>query len=100
LPEISRNRAATIARTETHNSAMAAIDESLKYKKIKVVSKTWWSLRDKKVRASHKAVHGTTVPYNEPFSVGGSHMMRPGDDSLGAGAEEIINCRCSVLFNT
>jgi uncharacterized protein with gpF-like domain len=100
IPEISRNRAATIARTETHNAAMAAIDESLKYKRIVVKTKTWWSVRDKKVRASHQAVHGTTVPYAEPFNVGGSPMMRPGDDSLGAGADEIINCRCTVLFNT
>lgn len=100
IPEISRNRAATIARTETHNSAMAAIDESLKYKRITVRTKTWWTLRDDKVRESHVAVHGTTVAYRDPFDVGGSQMMRPGDDSLGAGAEEIVNCRCSVLFNT
>jgi hypothetical protein len=26
--------------------------------------------------------------------------MRPGDDSLGAGREEISNYRCAVLFNT
>lgn len=100
LPELSRNRAATIARTETHNAALAAIDESLKYKHIVVKSKTWWTVRDNKVRESHQAVHGTTVPYREPFNVGSSQMMRPGDDSLGAGAEEIINCRCSVLFHT
>lgn len=31
--------------------------------------------------------------------VGDSRMMRPGDSSLGAGPEEIINCRCSVLYN-
>lgn len=99
-PEISQWRAATIARTETHNAALAAIDESLKFKKTPVKSKTWWSAADKRVRPSHQAIHGVTIPYDQPFSVGASEMMRPGDQSLGAGAEEVCNCRCSILFNT
>ena len=27
-------------------------------------------------------------------------MMRPGDQSLGAGPEEVINCRCALLYAT
>lgn len=99
IPQISRGRAATIARTETHNAAMAAIDEGLKYKKMTVRTKTWWTVGDAKVRDSHRAVHGMTVSYDTPFDVGGSEMMRPGDDLRGAGADEIVNCRCSILFN-
>lgn len=98
-PEIGATRAATIARTETHNSALAAIDATLAHKQIKVRSKTWWSASDKRVRPSHQEAHGQTVDYDQPFSVGDSQMMRPGDSSLGAGAEEIVNCRCAVLFN-
>jgi hypothetical protein len=45
-------------------------------------------------------VHGETIDYDQPFTVGSSEMMRPGDGSRGAGAEEIVNCRCSVLFHT
>lgn len=98
-PEISKTRAATIARTETHNSALAAIDATLQYKKIAVKTKTWWSAADKRVRESHREAHGRTVPYDQAFEVGDGRMMRPGDGSLGAGPEEIVNCRCSVLFN-
>ena len=97
---IGKARAAVIARTETHNAAMAAVEASLKYKNITIRSKTWQAVGDSKVRPSHAAVSGTTVPFDQPFTVGGSLMMRPGDGSLGAGAEEIVNCRCSVLYHT
>jgi SPP1 gp7 family putative phage head morphogenesis protein len=99
-PEISKNRAATIARTETHNSALAAIDATLQYKNIVVKTKTWWSAADSRVRDSHREVHGETIDYDQPFTVGDSQMMRPGDGSMGAGPEEIVNCRCSILFHT
>ena len=96
-PEIVQWRAASIARTETHNSAL---DATLQFKKIKVKRKTWWSAQDKRVRQSHIDVHGTTVDFDKPFEVGGVQMMRPGDQSLGAGPEEVINCRCALLYAT
>jgi uncharacterized protein with gpF-like domain len=99
-PEIGRTRAATIARTETHQAALAAIDETLKYKTITVRTKQWWTAGDLRVRKSHKNVDGQTKPYDEPFKVGNSLMMRPGDGSLGAGPEELCNCRCSILYLT
>ena len=99
-PGIAQARAATIARTETHNSALDAIDASLAYKKIKVKRKTWWTAQDRRVRQSHVEVHDTTVDYDQPFDVGGVQMMRPGDQSLGAGAEEVVNCRCAILYKT
>lgn len=99
-PIIARKRAAAIARTETHNAAMAAIEASMKHKHIEIASKTWHAVGDAKTRPTHAAAHGQTVPFDQPFSVGGSQMMRPGDSSLGAGADEIVNCRCSVLYRT
>ena len=100
IPELTRKRSATIARTETHSAATSAIYETMKFKRVPVKTKTWWTARDKDVRASHREVHGMTVAFNDPFPVGGSLMMFPGDTSMGAGAEEIVNCRCSPLFNT
>jgi SPP1 gp7 family putative phage head morphogenesis protein len=99
-PELGKKRSMVIARTETHNAAMAGVEAALKYKNIKVGSKTWVAINDNRTRPSHVAVGGTTVPFDEPFSVGGAQMMRPGDASLGAGAEEIVNCRCSILYHS
>ena len=79
---------------------MAAIDDALKYKNIKVQTKTWWRAQDDRVRPSHKEAHGQTVAYDQPFEVGGSRLQFPGDDSLGADPGETINCRCAVLFQT
>jgi SPP1 gp7 family putative phage head morphogenesis protein len=98
--DIAKWRAATIARTETHNAAMAGLDETLQYKNIPIKTKTWWSAHDKRVRPTHRAVHGTTIAMADVFTVGDSQMRRPGDDSLGASAQERINCRCTVLYHT
>jgi len=100
IPDIARGRAATIARTETHNAAMAALWATLQYRRIPVRTKTWWTAQDERVRHSHQALHGVTLPIDEPFQAASGPMMYPSDDSMGAGAEDIINCRCTPLFHT
>lgn len=100
MPDMSRARAATIARTETHTAAMAATAEVIRFSGIEVKSKTWVTAHDNRVRSSHAALNGVTVPYDEPFQAEGGRLLFPGDDSLGADAGEIINCRCAVLYNT
>lgn len=60
--------------------------------------KRWDAIIDDKTREDHVDVNGAVVPIDEPFIVGGYEMMYPGDESLGAGPEEIINCRCSVEY--
>lgn len=61
--------------------------------------KTWLTMRDRRVRHTHAEVDGRTIDITEPFAVGSSLMMMPKDDSLGAGADEIVNCRCSVKYS-
>ena len=51
-----------------------------------------------RVRADHADVDGQVVDISRPFRVGKYMMMYPKDDSLGAGLEEIVNCRCSVEY--
>ena len=99
-PDISRNRSATIARTETHGAALWAMDETIDEKEIPIQYKTWWTAGDARVRPSHAAMHGVELPRDEPFDLDGGQLMYPGDDSMGADEGEIINCRCSVLYNT
>lgn len=56
--------------------------------------KPWktWVVTSGNPRASHAAMNGETVPYDEPFSNG---AMWPGDiDALGP--EEVANCECVV----
>ena len=61
--------------------------------------KRWIAIIDRVTRDSHRAVNGTVLPIMEPFVVGDSLMMYPHDsETFGAGAEEIVNCRCSVIY--
>lgn len=89
----------SIAVTRTEVNAvgnLAALDAAYRSGKR---FKTWVTFGDNKVRPSHKAVDGTRIPIDEAFTVGGSKLMFPNDTSLGADAEEIVNCRCTLRFD-
>lgn len=62
------------------------------------VTKEWDTVGDDRVRPTHVAVNGTTIPDDAIFNVGASSMYFPGDTSLYAQAKEIVNCRCSSLY--
>lgn len=63
------------------------------------VEKIWRSKGDEKVRHSHALLNGQRVPFNQPFqSPKGAQMMFPGDDSMGAGWDELAHCRCTVSY--
>lgn len=61
--------------------------------------KKWIDVGDKKERKTHLEVGGTILPIDEPFSVGDSLLQFPKDTSLGASADEIVNCRCSIQYS-
>ena len=61
--------------------------------------KKWIDVGDKRERKTHIEVGGTTLPISEPFSVGDSLLQFPKDTSLGASADEIVNCRCSIQYS-
>lgn len=69
-----------------------AIDGNAQYK-------TWLTIMDGRERDSHAEVNGITIPIDEPFELQGGMMLFPGDDSLGASDDEIVNCRCSLEFS-
>lgn len=61
------------------------------------IERRWDATGDDRTRLSHLALHGETVtglsvPFVSPVT--GARMMFPGDASLGAPAEELIQCRC------
>lgn len=83
-------------RTEVNEIGnLALLNAALGNKKTK---KRWKTFGDSKVRPTHKDAAGQIVPIGEPFTVGGYKLMFPCDSSLGAGAEEIVNCRCTVQY--
>lgn len=48
-------------------------------------------------RESHQVMDGVEVDQDEPFELEGGLVMYPHDTSLGAAADEIINCACSCI---
>ena len=61
--------------------------------------KEWVNMGDKRVRKTHVKAGGQIKPIMEPFEVGNSLLMYPGDyGSHGASAEEIVGCRCHARY--
>lgn len=60
------------------------------------IERAWHNAGDRRVRDTHDAMGGQKVRgLSQPFqSPRGALMMYPGDTSLGAGADEIVACRC------
>lgn len=103
-------RANTIGLTETQNIAETTKDLEAKYffdeneivaggvvinEETAQLNKTWSALLDNVTRATHVEADDQTVPQDDPFQVGNSLLLYPGDTSLGASLDEIINCRCN-----
>ena len=96
--QLRKQRAAAIARTEItralnagrYEAVMQAVDAGMTG-----IVLTWYSQRDILVRDIHVAMHGQQrrpgTPFNSPL---GTLLRFPGDVSLGATAQDVMNCRC------
>ena len=60
--------------------------------------KRWSAIMDRRTRDTHKEANGSVVFIDQPFVVGDSLLMYPGDASLGASDSELVGCRCSVIY--
>lgn len=99
-------RAERIARTEIVAASNAGSFFGAQESGIPM-RKAWLSSSDNRVRglkpkdpSSHVALNGQTVAMNEAFVEPrtGQKMMFPGDTSKKAGAENTINCRCTIIY--
>lgn len=90
----SLERAQRIAMNEAN--VIENYKHHLELKKTQVTH-TWDATLDELTRPHHYLADGLTVPIDEPFIIDGEMMMFPGDDSLGATAKNLINCRCVEL---
>lgn len=92
------HRAQVIAQTETNRAsnsgALAAGLMAQQFEGVPLV-KEWLTSDDPRVREAHEAVDNVRVPIDQPFQVGQSFLMYPGDP-VGA-PHDVINCRCSLL---
>jgi hypothetical protein len=99
-------RGETIARTESITALRAGrregIEQAIEQGAIQSsrIKRRWNATMDARTRPDHEAMHrreieGMEAPWVLPD---GSRMMFPGDTSLGAAADQTINCRCYEEF--
>ena len=103
IENIIPNRATVIARTEVVGAGNAgdyygAMDSGLN------LEKHWLTVRDGKEREWHSSVDGQVRDMDEPFDVPNrdgviEQLMFPLDSSLGASADNIIQCRCVMTYS-
>jgi len=68
-------------------------------KKFVKAFKSWVNMEDSWVRPTHTgATMAGKILIGDAFEVGAYMMLYPGDWSLGAGVEEIVNCRCALNY--
>ncbi len=60
--------------------------------------KTWFTEQDDRVRPHHADAEGQRRKVEEPFSVNQQSLMFPGDTNIDATLSNIINCRCTSLY--
>lgn len=94
-------RIATMSAVGSVNSSglMAAADAGSS-------AKQWVSSRDAKVRPTHVHADRQVRLLDEPFRLGGipahprrSRLLFPGDASPTVPLDEVINCRCTLIFS-
>lgn len=87
-------RAERIAWTESTSVSNATLMAS--FKRNDIEKKMWLSMRDDRVRDSHKNLDGQIVGINEHFrTIKGNLLLYPGDPSAPPG--EVVNCRCTIV---
>ena len=94
-------RGETIARTESLNALNRAQYDSFRQAQqtggVGDISRIWDTAGDSRVRDVHRFMDGQRRGLNEAFTSGtGASLLHPGDTSLGAGANDVIDCRCRV----
>lgn len=60
--------------------------------------KRWESIMDEVTRKDHRETNGKYIPIGDAFHVGGSWLLFPKDTSLNPSPDQIINCRCSIIY--
>jgi uncharacterized protein with gpF-like domain len=86
-------RSFVIARTEVLGASNYAAFSV--YDRLGVPYKGWVTTMDGRQRDTHGDANGQIRPLAEPFDIGDSQLMYPGDPT--GSAREVINCRCTIV---
>lgn len=97
LQKVSRNftesRAKTIAVTEIQKASQLAAQRL--YEANDIATLVWITMRDARVRPSHRTMEGQVRPIGEEFESGaGNRTLRPGGFGI---ASEDVRCRCVIV---
>ncbi len=95
IPALASWRADTIARTETHGAANFGSNEAARETGLPL-RREWLAAADERTRETHAAANGQIVGMDDPFEVGDSLLMYPGDPS--APPDLVVNCRCTLGY--
>ena len=100
-------RGDVIARTESINALRAgqfqAVEQAMEKGELdsQDAKKIYDATGDKRTRLDHleaEARYKDGIPIDQPFKyIDGSEVMYPGDNSLGAPAKQVIQCRCRLV---
>ena len=94
-----RNRARTVARTETIGAVNAGVYRAAvldaQDRGDVAPAKLWLSTLDDRTRPTHTEADRQRTLLQSPFKVGGADLLFPGDPR--GPAQEVIMCRCSML---
>lgn len=103
--ELTPSMATRIARTEVSMASNNGSLEAVKSLQIPNMFKEWVTANDDRVRdgahggADHSAMNGAEVGLDEKFGVPPDALMDgPGDGA--AGADQVINCRCVLVYKS
>jgi hypothetical protein len=92
----SEDRAIVIAENEANG--ILGYDEFTEALQSGKTRKQWLTMKDKKVRDTHRVLDDKIIGISELFNVGGSMMLFPKDISHDPSDEEIMGCRCSIKY--
>lgn len=98
---VSEDRSIFIAENEANTIYNSK--EFIDAKKAGYTHKIWAAYNDNRVRETHIQTNGARIPIDSYFDVGAARMLYPKDvtSDLSTGAEhpeEVIGCRCQVIY--
>jgi len=93
-------RADMIAATEIVNISNAGSYFSAVQTGLSGLKKVWLATSDDRTRETHREANGQKQNLTDPFKLPGGELMFPGDPTRGASTDELVRCRCTLVYDT